>query len=72
MEAVDRVIGSNCRFARHPPGMFPLSKPCNAKTKEDLSQLQDTLRLLSEARALPPLVFGTIINSSIVTFDSST
>ncbi len=33
---------------------------------------QDRRRLLSEARAGLPLVFGTMVNSSAVTFESST
>src|SRR6266496_4484559 len=33
---------------------------------------QDMRRLLSDARAAPPLIFGTMTNSSTVTFESST
>src|ERR1039457_1647450 len=33
---------------------------------------QERRKFLSEARAAPPLMFGTMVNSSTVTFDSST
>jgi CspA family cold shock protein len=42
------------------------------KYEKNMVASQKRRRLLREARALPPLVFGTIANSSTVTFDSST
>src|SRR5207302_11345827 len=41
-------------------------------TRKDAVTDQDRRRLLREARALPPLIFGTIVNSSTVTLESST
>ena len=42
------------------------------KYEKNMVASQDRRRLLREPRALPPLVLGTIVNSSTVTFDSST
>src|SRR6266567_6841558 len=42
------------------------------KYEKIVLRTQDRRRLLSEARALPPLTFGTIINSRTVTLTSST
>lgn len=39
---------------------------------EDVVTTQDRRRLLSEARAVPPLIFGTMVNSSTVMPESST
>jgi hypothetical protein len=39
---------------------------------KSLARSQDKRKLLSEARAAPPPIFGTMINSSTVTFESST
>jgi hypothetical protein len=41
-------------------------------TRKTVVTSQDKRRLLSDARAVPPLIFGTMINSSTVTFESST
>src|SRR5947207_5880510 len=42
------------------------------KYEKNMVASQNRRKLLREARALPPLVFGTIANSSTVRFDIST
>jgi hypothetical protein len=39
---------------------------------EDVVTTQDRRKLLSEARAVPPLIFGTMVNWSTVMPESST
>src|SRR6266478_8901332 len=63
----DQLRASNTRSVRRASGLVLVVKP---ETMRLTGQLRR--RLLSEARSVPPLIFGTTINSSTVTFDSST